>query len=740
MRLAPLALVLALGLTTASAQPTVDGDLTDAPYVLLDDNSGGPVTGFGVGLSELNALYAHVDVPSSTLYLGVAGTVEANFNKLLIFLDTREGGYADGNYGATGGLSGVDGFNPDNQFDDGFRADFVLSVTRGGDPVEIYASLVELAGDRPTGASIDRYVTGPGSAASVDIALIPAPDGSTYDVGYEIAIPFSAAVASDATPLVVSGTSLAAFPLVASGDGTFLSNLTLSPAASDQDNYGADAVDFGALTGAGGASVSDPVAYAWYRADVAGWRQYAWPVPGATVAALDAQNHVQGVPGTAVPQGGTNLYGYGAQPGGPDYVPFASASEPLGRAQGFFWYHYDSAPSTSFVPLPFTLQAGGLEALEGVSVEPGYAPPADGSTVASYLLGNPFAADFDLGTSPDGMGGVVEHVAETAGYTVSNSVFIWDPAVGMTGGQAGSYRELMRDAVDPADRTLRPFEGAWVELTDPSAGTLGAPTIELRSAGRTRLGALGATRLVTPRTQVAFELDLLDGDAALLVDRTTRIAFAEGASAGLDVADASEPPAIEGQEVRLGLVGAGGLYRAVESREAAPEGPVAVRLALRTPGMGAQTYRLRWDASTLPAGWAASLRDLETGQSVDLRAAAELVLAAPEFADWTDRFELTVTPSSAVAGEEAPQTAEVLAPRPNPSAGAATMRVQVDRPQTVRVEAFDLLGRRVAVLFDGSIETARAVAVDASALAPGLYVLRATGETFAAAHRFTVAR
>ena len=66
--------------------------------------------------------------------------------------------------------------------------------------------------------------------------------------------------------------------------------------------------------------------------------------------------------------------------------------------------------------------------------------------------------------------------------------------------------------------------------------------------------------------------------------------------------------------------------------------------------------------------------------------------------------------------------------------------MSVDRPQAVRVEAFDLLGRRVATVFSGVVDGERAVAVDASAFAPGAYVLRTTGETFAASHRLVVGR
>jgi hypothetical protein len=82
------------------------------------------------------------------------------------------------------------------------------------------------------------------------------------------------------------------------------------------------------------------------------------------------------------------------------------------------------------------------------------------------------------------------------------------------------------------------------------------------------------------------------------------------------------------------------------------------------------------------------------------------------------------------------------APAPNPAAGPVSMMLTMPESQVVRVEAFDALGRSVAVLHDGFLPSGfHAMAFDASALAPGLYVVRASsagGER--AAGRVIVAR
>ena len=97
-----------------------------------------------------------------------------------------------------------------------------------------------------------------------------------------------------------------------------------------------------------------------------------------------------------------------------------------------------------------------------------------------------------------------------------------------------------------------------------------------------------------------------------------------------------------------------------------------------------------------------------------------------------------------VATEAGPHAdAFALSPAyPNPFAAATSFTLRVDTPQTVRVETFDLLGRRVAVLHDGSVaaDTPLRLTFDAAGLPAGLYVVRATGETFQTTRRVTLTR
>lgn len=84
----------------------------------------------------------------------------------------------------------------------------------------------------------------------------------------------------------------------------------------------------------------------------------------------------------------------------------------------------------------------------------------------------------------------------------------------------------------------------------------------------------------------------------------------------------------------------------------------------------------------------------------------------------------------------------LMPPSPHPIRSASTLSLITQASQPVRVELYDLLGRRVATLFDGEITGGRQqeIQLDSDGLANGMYFIRATGEHFRATERVTVVR
>jgi len=79
---------------------------------------------------------------------------------------------------------------------------------------------------------------------------------------------------------------------------------------------------------------------------------------------------------------------------------------------------------------------------------------------------------------------------------------------------------------------------------------------------------------------------------------------------------------------------------------------------------------------------------------------------------------------------------------PNPFNPSARVNLAVARAQNVRIEIFNMLGQRVAVLHEGWLAAHRVYTftIDARNLPSGNYFYRATGEAFSAARNFTISK
>lgn len=89
-------------------------------------------------------------------------------------------------------------------------------------------------------------------------------------------------------------------------------------------------------------------------------------------------------------------------------------------------------------------------------------------------------------------------------------------------------------------------------------------------------------------------------------------------------------------------------------------------------------------------------------------------------------YKITPGPGATDTTDSGPSANGVsLSVYPNPARGAATVRFTSESSQ-VRLEAYDLLGRRVATLFDEQVGPGanRALPFDTQRLAPGMYILK----------------
>ncbi len=116
------------------------------------------------------------------------------------------------------------------------------------------------------------------------------------------------------------------------------------------------------------------------------------------------------------------------------------------------------------------------------------------------------------------------------------------------------------------------------------------------------------------------------------------------------------------------------------------------------------------------------------------------VLYVLEFGGSRRILEISFSSGTAVDEQDVPKSVVALSVYPNPTWGIATISVDISTREDMRVEVFDVLGRRVYDSFPAATlgRTSIDIAWDASTLPPGVYVVRASSRRGSAAQRLVV--
>ena len=464
----------------------------------------------------------------------------------------------------------------------------------------------------------------------------------------------------------------------------------------------------------------------------AGWRMMGAPVTDMTVGRLADLNLVQGVV-EQYPTADPILFtGYD----GTAYTPAVAEADLILPGQGFFWYLFgndldpvdpnpNGAGTSNSYATPFALQGTGLETTDdpvSVSLNAG---------MSDTMVGNPFRSGLDVSDMATwAQGGTVQGVGQ-----------IWSGTSYIT-------------TTDPTlNEVVSAWQGMFVENVD-------ATSLDIPASAKTTGGSFVYRSAERPR--IAFELAGMAGDVATL-DRALILELSDDATDGWDLRDASKyRPLLNAYATAAFLGERDGAERlkAQESRSIESEG-FEVPVVIDAVGVASE-LTLTWPTMELDDDVQVSLRDLVTGDVVDLRTETSYTFSvAPETALEVSPAELlteTVEGATAKAGatvrfvlavgdafvsNESDDATEFAleAARPNPMRGSATVRFALPEAGDVEVALYDLLGRRVAVVAQGDHGAGWHTAeIDADALSAGVYVLRMQTGTFAETQRITVVR
>ena len=179
----------------------------------------------------------------------------------------------------------------------------------------------------------------------------------------------------------------------------------------------------------------------------------------------------------------------------------------------------------------------------------------------------------------------------------------------------------------------------------------------------------------------------------------------------------------------------GEILRAIEPTTVAltPGGTTTVSRQQRIPLMvPAGTYSYVVHAGTYPD-------DILASESLILGIASISTSLPTE--RWAQAWDRSGSPEAESPGAKAPLSAALHAPVPNPASGALTVAYTLPTSGSVQLTVHDALGRRVAVLASGAMDAGSYTArFDASALAPGVYVVRLDADGVVAVQRASVVR
>lgn len=234
----------------AYASPIVDGGISGDGYgAALSVQA--VQTGFGDNMSELDAAYATIS--GGRLYLSLTGNLEANFNKLEIFIDSTAGG--ENTFSGTPGNDGT-GVMTGLTFDTGFDADYHVIARRGsygGDKFDLdisqlgtanFSAYSDVFGGMFEGSGATG--TGPANAFPIEVGYdnsnVAGVMGGTdaADQAAALAVMTGFEISIDLADLGAPAGDFKIMAFVNGSNHDYASNQFLGPLAPPQGNLGGD--------------------------------------------------------------------------------------------------------------------------------------------------------------------------------------------------------------------------------------------------------------------------------------------------------------------------------------------------------------------------------------------------------------------------------------------------------------------------------------------------------------------
>ncbi|MEO1022465.1 MAG: DUF2341 domain-containing protein [Bacteroidota bacterium] len=403
-------------------------------------------------------------------------------------------------------------------------------------------------------------------------------------------------------------------------------------------------------------------------------------------------------------------------------APSGSADN-LTEGQGMFVFFFgDIAADTRYNdPLPDTLDVAGQEFDgNGTFVDYGITYTASADT-GWNLVGNPFGATIDWDDNPN-----------WTKTNVESSIYVWDPAAN---GGNGEYLTWNGITGSLGSGLIAPFQGFWVKASAPS------PVLRVNKAAKTTGGNF--LRKASPDSDQFPSFGLVAEAGGL--KKEINFMFSDNGLIQKDAEDAFRLIPFSANRVDFYSLLPDGTHLDINNLPGQLTNRLRIPLHISAFDNGvpvADTYSISLlNADNLPEDWVLKLIDTQTDNTIELlnqesysffhAVQSKMVIADPGSRQKVigtgrssaDRFVLQITTEEIEAN--IPQTAFLRQNYPNPFNPETVIEFGLETENSVTLEVFDILGRKVQTLVQERMPAGlHSVTFRAGELASGVYLYR----------------
>ncbi len=429
-----------------------------------------------------------------------------------------------------------------------------------------------------------------------------------------------------------------------------------------------------------------------------GWRLISSPFGSTMFSALQDSFHTQGGSWAelSVSQNQSSLFLFDSQ--NQSFSGYIGSDSTFTSGEGYPFYMFESEAGGASI-LPQGLKFSGTEP-DSVILD---LARGTHDSLSYSLVGNPFAGSLDW------------HAIVSNSTNTSSSYATWDPST-----EAYIYYNSSSQLGD-AGRYITPMQGFFAQATDENA------VLRFRQSQKSSSHPTYVGKQAVHTIAQYLRFELLDDEEKIL-DNQAHLIFHEDSHEGLDTRDILRLRSLSGITNEFSFTSSEGNH-VFDSRSSLIESEIIPSiLTINEPGL----YQLKWKMSeTIPKDWQFFLYDDFLDISLDMNAFSQYSFS--EDAIRTNRFGIRVKRTVNINSEdiEKPFTYSLAQNYPNPFNPTTTIQFSLAESVPVRVEVFNALGQRVALIVDEQLTAGyHQIPFNASFLSSGVYYYRIEAGAF----------